>query len=233
MMVDGVEERKRQIDIESRSLEESTLAGKGYLLNASHKASTEKDPPVVSKSVLSSKMLLTERQEMIRIISNRLFVALSLLVGTFVIGGLLIWNGMITVGATNWMVMLCGALGGFVSVQRRLKKLASEDLVLLARSWVYVLLSPLVGAILASLLFFLFVSGLLDGDLFPDFISGGGESTNVGILSLFAVYGQNHTDYAKLIFWCFLAGYSETFVTNIISNFESSADRGSGMNKTT
>jgi hypothetical protein len=30
-------------------------------------------------------------------------------------------------------------------------------------------------------------------------------------------------DAARLVFWCFLAGYSEKFVTNIISRFESGA----------
>ncbi len=190
---------------------------------------TEDKPPVSSKAIWSSKMQLSDRQEMVRIISNRLFVALTLLVGAFMIGGLLTWNGLIKVGATNWMVMLCGAIGGFISVQRRLKKLAQEDLILLARSWVYVLLSPLVGGILASLLFFLFISGLLDGDLFPNFTNAGGESEAIGLLSLFAVYGESYTDYAKLIFWCFLAGFSETFVTNIISRFESSEDQSNSV----
>ena len=40
---------------------------------------------------------------------------------------------------------------------------------------------------------------------------------------LFQVQGVGYKDYAKLIFWCFLAGYSESFVTNIISRFESTS----------
>lgn len=192
--------------------------------------SSVQGPPIGSKANLSSQMQLTERQEMIRIVSNRLFFALVLLVVVSIIGALLIANGVLKIGATNLVVLLCGAIGGFISVQRRLKTLAQEDLVLLARSWVYVLLSPLVGSILATLLFFLFVSGLLTGDLFPNF-TGDGDSLSVGLLSLFVVFGESYTDYAKLIFWCFLAGYSETFVTNIISNFEFSADHVKDINR--
>ena len=65
----------------------------------------------------------------------------------------------------------------------------------------------------------LFVSGLLTGDLFPKFI----PDSNVvpdGINVLFAIQGQA-ADYAKLIFWSFLAGYSERFATRILSQFDS------------
>lgn len=191
-----------------------------------HPAKTDLEPEAVGKAFLSTNRQLNERQEMIRIISNRLFVALLLMLGAFIIGGLLTWKGILSVGATNWMVLLCGAIGGFISVQRRLKNLDPDDLLLLARSWVYVLLSPLVGGILASLLFFLFISGLLDGDLFPEFSTNPAQSeTNIGLLSLFSVYGKEYSDYAKIIFWCFLAGYSESFVTNIISQFESGTEQ--------
>lgn len=194
--------------------------------------------------LLNPSLQLNQRQEMIRIISNRLFVALSALMAITIVGGYLAYLGHdLSAGATNWMVMLCGAIGGFISLQRRLKTLQEEDLLLLARSWVYVLLSPLVGGILALLLYVLFISGLLDGDLFPEFSTtgaavnandtgtivadGSGDTTNTktGLSVLFNVQGVSYTDYAKIIFWCFLAGYSESFVTNIISHFESNADR--------
>ncbi len=43
---------------------------------------------------------------------------------------------------------------------------------------------------------------------------------NEGLQAIFKIHG-NAEDYAKLIFWCFLAGFSERFVTDIISRFES------------
>ena len=182
------------------------------------------EPKPAGKRMLSSQTPLSEEQEMIRIISNRLFMALLLLLLIAVLVGFLTFRfGETIVGATNGMVLLCGAIGGFISLQRRLKSFEHEDLVLLARSWIYVLLSPLVGGILALLLFFLFIGGLLQGDLFPRFDET--ENVKSGLSTLFEVRGVDHKDYAKLIFWCFLAGFSESFVTNIISHFESSADQ--------
>lgn len=214
--------------------------------------------------LMSSRLELNETQELIRIVSNRLFAALFTLMLITICGGYLVWSGhSLSTGATNWMVILCGAIGGFISLQRRLKHFPSEDLLLLARSWVYVLLSPLVGGILALLLYFLFLSGLLEGDLFPNFdtidalkqtaaaaITTSTEATAVnstvantlnlnnaivpgtvnsdvsrtGLTVLFQAQGVGYKDYAKLVFWCFVAGYSESFVTNIISHFETAAD---------
>jgi len=188
-------------------------------------------PPVSKSANLqlgSEQQQLSNRQEMIRIVSNRLFMALFFLLGISMLGGYLTWSGHhLSVGATNWMVILCGAIGGFISLQRRLKTLLAEDLLLLARSWVYVMLSPLVGGILALLLYFLFISGLLDGDLFPDFLAKENiddTQSRTGLNMLFQVQGKGYEDYAKLVFWCFIGGYSESFVTNIISNFEKTAD---------
>lgn len=201
---------------------------------------TAQPQPKEKKRLLNSPAQLSERQEMIRIISNRLFVALFSLMTISAIGGYLTWSGHeLSAGATNWMVILCGAIGGFISLQRRLKTLVQDDLLLLARSWVYVLLSPLVGGILALLLYFLFIAGLLQGDLFPNFntiqVSGLAPAlatslatenpSQTGLAILFQVQGVGYKDYAKLVFWCFVAGYSESFVTNIISNFESTADQ--------
>jgi hypothetical protein len=201
---------------------------------------SEPKPP--GKRILSTQIPLSERQEMIRIISNRLFMALFFLLAFSIAGGYLTWSGHeLSAGATNWMVLLCGSIGGFISLQRRLKTFEQEDLMLLARSWVYVLLSPLVGGILALLLYFLFIAGLLEGDLFPDFNtiealrqtdqltgeSSIADPSKSGLSILFQVQGVGYKDYAKLIFWCFLAGYSESFVTNIISHFEASSTQQS------
>lgn len=203
------------------------------------KMSTNPTTGTSAKALLNTTSRLSERQEMIRIISNRLFVALFALMAITMLGGYLTWQGhAVSAGATNWMVMLCGAIGGFIFLQRRLKTLTEGDLLLLARSWVYVLLSPLVGGILALLLYFLFIGQLLEGALFPEFVINGvtetgagasptdnaGDSSRSGVAVLFSVKGAAYTDYAKLIFWCFLAGYSESFVTNIISRFESDSD---------
>lgn len=172
---------------------------------------------------------LDERLEMIRVISNRLCIALAVLLTVLVIGAYLVSAGRATaVGGTSWMVLLTGVLGGFIGLQRRLKEMEHDDLLLLARSWVYVLLSPLVGGVLALLLFVLFISGLVEGDLFPRFAADAatdGDTAN-SLIKLVQIHAVSYEEYAKLVFWCFLAGYSEKFVTNIISRFESTQPDG-------
>ena len=119
-----------------------------------------------------------------------------------------------------------GVIGGFVGLQRRLKRMSDGDLELMANSWVYIWLSPLVGGVLAVVLYILFVSGLLRGHLFPEF---NGEATvdRSGFAVLFNVEGTGR-DYAKMLFWSFVAGFSERFVTDIISKFDDSSKSPAG-----
>lgn len=122
--------------------------------------------------------------------------------------------------STPLVAFVVGVVGGFVGLQRRLKQLSDDDLTLLANSWVYVCLAPLVGGILAVLTYILFISELLAGDLFPKFVPDVKGPKDEGLNAMFGIHGAA-TDYAKLIFWAFLAGFSERFVTDIISRFES------------
>lgn len=119
------------------------------------------------------------------------------------------------------VVITTGLIGGFVGLQRRLKELTIADLQLISASWIYTCLSPLVGGILALLLYILFLSGLLSGDIFPHFVAE--ETSQVGFATLFNQHGVDYKDYAKLVFWCFVAGFSEHFVTDVISRFEGEA----------
>lgn len=121
------------------------------------------------------------------------------------------------------VVMASGLIGGFVGLQRRLKELTIVDLELIANSWIYTCLSPLVGGLLALLLYFLFLSDLVSGDIFPRFIANENTEEIIGFVSIFQQHGNGYKDYAKLIFWCFLAGFSEHFVTDVISRFEGAA----------
>ncbi len=203
----------------------------------------------------------SQRIELIAIVGARLCLALTILMAVMGGGAWLAFSGGGHVaGGTAAAVLLTGAVGGFVSLQRRLKTLGTDDLILLANSWVYVVLSPMVGGILAILLYVLFISGLVDGDLFPTIVAEGtglgpngsslvgAQTTEVGraavraaenqafvqrvssgsLADLFGVYGASPADYAKILFWCFLGGYSERFVTNIISQFETGAGRAAG-----
>jgi hypothetical protein len=121
------------------------------------------------------------------------------------------------------IVFFTGVVGGIVGLQNRLKNFTDEDLLLLNKSVMYLLLAPLVGGFMAMLLKVLFISGLLDGQMFPTFVSNSGDAGTAekGIGVLFEVRAESYQDYGKLVFWSFVAGFSERFVTRIISRFES------------
>jgi hypothetical protein len=166
----------------------------------------------------STKVLLS--------VTRRLFIALAvslaiaLAIGLYVSklnlpnGGLIIVPGV---------VIASGIIGGFVGLQRRLKDLTIFDLQLMADDWIYTCLSPFVGGVLALLLYVLFLSDLIKGGLFPEFVSTNLERCDAGFRCIFEQHGTSYKEYAKLIFWCFVAGYSERFVTDIIGRFEGAA----------
>ena len=168
--------------------------------------------------------IMNDKLEKIRTISNRLARSLAVLVAIFIPGALYAYThpgSLITTAPMACFIL--GVIGGFVGLQRRLKKMSEDDLTLLANSWVYICLAPLVGGILAVVTYVLFVSGLLVGDLFPHFepdvVSNASAAKNPGLEVIFAIHG-NASDYGKMLFWCFIAGFSERFVTDIISRFE-------------
>lgn len=118
--------------------------------------------------------------------------------------------------------MLVGQIGGFVSLQRRLKSLPDDDLQLINKSWIYTLLPPFVGGILAMLLFLLFLSGMIEGEIFPVFAAEDPQDIPRDFTAIMDTYAVGHESYAKIIIWSFVAGYSEKFVIDIIGKFESS-----------
>jgi phosphate/sulfate permease len=164
---------------------------------------------------------MNQNLQNIRKISNRLAIALVSLIILIFIGGLLAYSTDVI--TAPMAAFSAGIIGGFVGLQRRLKTMSQEDLELLANSWVYVCLSPVVGGVLAVVLYVLFISTLVSGDLFPHFevIKPETGTTEVkGFAAIFDVQGGT-VDYAKMMFWSFVAGFSERFVTDIISKFDS------------
>jgi len=161
---------------------------------------------------------MTTKSRHIQVISKRLLVALSLLLVVVLL--LLVVSILYKRAAIiSLFTVLVGAIGGFVGLQSRLKQLPDEDIELLASSHLYSFLAPLVGGILALLLYVLFLSGLLAGDLFPAFVPDSGTAPR-DFTAIFDTRGKDYQAYAKLIFWSFLAGFSERFVIDIISQFE-------------
>lgn len=121
------------------------------------------------------------------------------------------------------IVFTAGLIGGFVSIQQRLPRIGLGELRELSTSWLSILLIPVNGGIFALVLMLLFVSGIVEGALFPKY----GEMPpfdHKSLEELMVLYSSwlkttfpaTGPDIAKLLFWSFVAGFSERFVPQII-----------------
>jgi len=135
----------------------------------------------------------------------------------------------------TWLAFTCGIIGGFVSIQQRLKKVSDEELSLLAESWFQIVLVPIFGGVFALVLYCIFLSGIVTGHLFPEFAMPappvGGPDNDFMIALLTKTYPATGPDLAKLLFWSFVAGFSERFVPQIVSKVASSASEDKNEDK--
>ncbi|MBF6058120.1 hypothetical protein [Thiomicrorhabdus heinhorstiae] len=127
----------------------------------------------------------------------------------------------------TWVGFLCGIIGGFVSIQQRMKTVSDDELKLLTQSWFTILLIPVFGGVFALVLYALFLSGIVSGTLFPAFYipepTNGTPDTTYMIEVFTQTYPLTGQDLAKLLFWSFVAGFSERFVPQIINNVSQKA----------
>jgi len=123
----------------------------------------------------------------------------------------------------SWACFGCGLIGGFVSMQQRLKKIADPELSLLATSWFQVVLIPVYGGIFALVLYVGFLSEVVNGKLFPVFYVPPFHSppvnADIGVF-LAQTVPASGADLAKLLFWSFIAGFSERFIPQILGKAE-------------
>lgn len=152
------------------------------------------------------------------IISKRLliFAALSLVATGLLFALTLYFKQRLMI---SWLVFECGIIGGFVSIQQRLRKIDPEELKLLSESWATILVIPIYGGIFSLVLYVLFLAGLVQGHLFPSFYIPDFSippSTEDVVSFLSQTYPSQGSDMAKLMFWSFVSGFSERFVPQII-----------------
>jgi hypothetical protein len=140
--------------------------------------------------------------------------------------------GLIASRVTALMVVAAGgALGGFVSALRRLyafqrvfpqnffRSMRRINLYLI----VYSMIPSLVGAIGAVVLYMIFASGLVKGDLFPAFDMSRVDPNRDDFQNFVANWQPSEAmDYAKALVWSFIAGFSERFVPDLLDRFASS-----------
>ena len=137
-------------------------------------------------------------------------------------------------------VLFAGAMGGFISVQRRIQSVTDtgESLVgLIELSGLTTPLSslwaPVSGAIFAVVLYAMFAGKLFSGEVFPD-IQPNGMHPGVFLQLFCSACGPvGSTNAAKLALWCFVAGFAERFVPDALARFVSKADANSEKDKAT
>ncbi|MBX3746054.1 MAG: hypothetical protein KF833_12180 [Verrucomicrobiae bacterium] len=126
--------------------------------------------------------------------------------------------------------LLLGALGGSLSLLRRLKG-GSDDVVARFATHLTAVIMPLVyGALMAGVAYLLFMSGILTGEggqglftsnLFPLFTSPEiPDGTLLSMQQVLQIRPATVQDLGKLLVWCFLAGYSESFIVGILEVLE-------------
>ncbi|MES2940785.1 MAG: hypothetical protein V4864_24110 [Pseudomonadota bacterium] len=116
-------------------------------------------------------------------------------------------------------VLLAGNIGAYVGIHRSLGELKDNELAGLASSWLGLIVPSFVGGILAFVLYYLFISGIVSGQLFPLFaMDENAKEKSVDMLK--ELHLPWPSEYAKLFFWSFVAGFNQKYVVDIISSFK-------------
>ena len=158
------------------------------------------------------------RQEALAIIWRKLLIIFVILLGLSV--AISFKPGLFTVPQ---LVFIFGNIGGYVGVHRNLNNLSDVEVGQLSASWLGLVLPSFIGGILACLLYLLFISGIISGQLFPRIVA---DVVEAGMKkpSSFAVIFHQHADgapeYAKLLFWSFVAGFNQKYVVDIIESIK-------------
>jgi len=133
-------------------------------------------------------------------------------------------------------VLLMGALGGFVGMQRRLQQSPAEGHLLsstmdLESGKLTAGAAPLFGAVFALLMYLVFAAGFLEGEFFPKIYPVAASTPflpRTGVTSMGEFLLLSHPvspiDVAKLLVWSFVAGFAERLVPDTLDRIANRAD---------
>lgn len=116
------------------------------------------------------------------------------------------------------LVFLFGNIGAYVGVHRSLATLQDSEINGLADSWLGLIVPSFVGGILAFVIYLLFLSNIISGDLFPHFTADQNAPAQPSFDILAYQHADTAADYAKLMFWSFLAGFNQKYAVDIIDS---------------
>jgi hypothetical protein len=109
-------------------------------------------------------------------------------------------------------IFLIGAGGGVISTYFRLKEVSPSMVATNAILQIYV--TPLIAGMLGWICYAFFLTGMLQGPLFPQFT--GQDTSYVDLDSVLAIKPASVLDAAKALLWAFVAGFSEKLIPNIL-----------------
>ncbi|MGJ3245340.1 MAG: hypothetical protein ACFE0I_04605 [Elainellaceae cyanobacterium] len=104
------------------------------------------------------------------------------------------------------------------------KSLAMKDEATILLLRLQIFLSPVFGGLFAFVLYGVFASGIIQGEIFPRFQSADNEYTTPYEFADQTIPATNG-DAAKAILWGFIAGFAEGFVPNFIDKLVKDAEQ--------
>jgi hypothetical protein len=138
------------------------------------------------------------------------------------------------------VVILAGTMGAFFSSLQRLYDFKELPQVLYEKDFIdaygtlfiYSLVPILVGGIAAAVIYLIFAGNLLSGSFFPSFGCSPGEHKCTSFGALLADYApKDAPEFAKAIFWGFVAGFAERLVPGLLNGFVKSASEASAKSR--
>jgi len=132
----------------------------------------------------------------------------------------------------SWFIIIAAILGSVVNQPfRHTEHLRSGFGAVVG----YLTWKAAVAIVFAFLLYFMFIGGLISGDMFPKFkntlFGSGGDYVSMQLFST-EVKPESYKDVAKLLVWSFIAGYSERFVPNVVARLLGSTETQKPVNET-
>ena len=128
------------------------------------------------------------------------------------------------------MVFFSGTIGAVVNNYYRLSRLSKQEEIesselnkpgIIIQMYVSLFLSGILGFVAYGL----FMSGLLQGELFPKFSDNINQPYGDLYSFLVSVQPKNNSDAAKAIVWAFVAGFSERFIPNVLDSLVSRSEQ--------
>jgi hypothetical protein len=128
-------------------------------------------------------------------------------------------------------VIYFGLIGGYISSQRRMQMIPTDgdpltSVYALQNGQYFLWFSPMIGAIFAVVLMLMFISGILQGKIFPAYVELCSQNSlnQQPCLAWTQLLPKTSADYALLFFWSFIAGFAERFVPDTLDRIISRAE---------